>query len=375
MAVGTDAGLLEKEPLQSFMKHQILWRYGMAFTHKLSQGSTSPVVLVDGYAGNGRYSDGTPASAELLIRAAVSAKPGTTYVELVEKDRPFCGQLSELVKEYEASSRRSGWATVSQGKVEQHLPEILQRAKDKHLFLFLDPCGAGLSLKQLSELHRRTPRSWPRTEILLNFNADLGRRVAANAINAERDSVLDDICGGDWWRDAVKQGRLASPDDWEVALRLLVAGYVAKLEEAMPGSRVTAVPVRKRYTNQPVFYLIHTTMSGFGLWEISDAIARATRKWREEHDLRETGGQPSLFAPLDEVDSIAEGKAQVRSNLLNLARQRSFRLADASQQVLEGALGVVTGSEVGDVARAMEKAKEIRLQRHRKPEHYEVHPI
>ncbi|HEY5473622.1 MAG TPA: three-Cys-motif partner protein TcmP [Candidatus Limnocylindrales bacterium] len=357
------------------MKHKILRRYGMAFTHKLSQGSAPPVVLVDGYAGTGRYPDGTPASAELLIRAAVSAKPSTTYVELVEKEGPYCRQLAELVKEYERGSGRIGWAIVSQGKVEQYLPEILRRAAGKHLFLFLDPCGAGLSFRQVVELHRRTPRGWPRTEVLLNFNGDLGRRVAANAINAERDSVLDDICGGGWWRDAVKKGRLESPDDWEIALQLLVDGYVARLEKAMPGYMVTAVPVKKRYTNQPVFYLIHTTMSGFGLWEISDAIARATREWREEHDLRETGGQASLFAPPDEVVSIGEGKIRVRSNLLGLVGQRSFRLADCSRQVLDGALGVVTGSEVGEIARKMEKAKEIRLQRDKKPERYVVHPM
>ena len=377
MATGTDAGLLdESEPLQSFMKHLVLRRYGMVFTQKLSRGTNVPVVLVDGYAGRGRYDDGTPASAELLIQAAIAAEPGTTLVELVEPNEEFCDRLEALIDEYEWSSGRTGWGRVSRGKVEDHLPAILARASNKHLFLFLDPGVAGLSFNQIVKLHRRAAGNWPRTEVLLNFNGGLGRRVAANALGSDRDSVLDSVCGGGWWRDSVKQGRAASPDDWEMALQYLVNGYTAKLEQAMQGSMVTAVPVRKRYTNQPVFYLIHTTRSGVGLWEMSDAIARATREWREEHDLREASGQMALFSPLDEVASIDEAKERVRQNLLGLTRQLgTFQLADEAARVLAGALGIVKGSEVGAIARALDDEHQIRLQRDKKPEKYVVQPV
>jgi len=377
MATGTRAGLLDdREPLQSFMKHRVLSTYGMVFTQKLSQGTDLPVVLVDGYAGRGRYGDGTPASAELLLKAAIADKLRKTTVELVEKNVEFCAELRRIGAEYRCHGR--GVAHISEGGVEDHLDSILQRAVNSHLFLFLDPCGAGLSFEQLVGLHRRHPQDWPRTEVLLNFNGDLGRRVAAAALGSERDSVLDAVCGGGWWRQSVQKGRTRSPDDWEGALSQLVADYVAHLEQAMPGRMITAVPVKRKYTNQPVFYLVHTTTSGHGLWEISNSIARATRAWRDENELREMGPQGSLFDPPDVVSSMADAKSRVSENLVALSKSTGgYRIVDKARPVLDGALGVLTDAEVGRVARDLAAAQppRIGLEKASRPAHYVVQPV
>lgn len=364
MAAGTDAGLLEDEPLQSFMKHRLLKRYGMVFTHKLSRGTGKiPVTLVDGYAGTGRYPDGKPASAELMIQSAAAAEPGSALVELVEAKAEFVPNLTGLATEYETRAGRTGWITVSHGNVERHLDAILARASNNHLFFFLDPCGAGLSFDQVVALHRRANGTWPRTEILLNFNGDLGRRVAANASRRQGDSVLDKVCGP-WWRDSVSKGRDDDPNSWEGALKSLVGDYIKHLFDALPGTSVMSIPVRRKYTNQPIFYLVHTTSSGHGVWVMSDAVARATTEWRDEHDLQANHGQGSLFAPDDVVESFESAKQQVRANLLAIAASGGSRgrLPEDLRVLQGGVVGALTDTEIARVARTLAAEGLIRIE-------------
>jgi len=370
--------LLEEEPLQSFMKHQVLKRYGMVFTQKLSRGGQRlPVVLVDGYAGTGRYKDGTPASSEILLQAAVAAEPGSTFVELVEPDEAFQPSLNQVADEYRCLvAGNPAFVTVSQGTVQQHLPAILRRASGRHLFLFLDPCGAGLSFDEMVQLHGRDGGGWPRTEILLNFSGHLVRRVGAKALKTTAPSVLDRVCGGPWWRDSLTSGRALDDSTWEAALSVLVRDYVDHLANALPGSTVMAVPVKKKYTGQPVFYLVHTTTSGYGLWAMSDAVARATRVWREEHDLRENHGQGSLFDPEDVVTSFEDASERVRQNLLRAAGGTGSgrRLPEIAGDVLDDAVGALTETDIARIVRDLD-GKQLRLDRGKKPDQYRIYPL
>ena len=65
MATGTSAGLLDSsDHAQSVFKHAIIRQYMRPFL--AMTGSTSEqgrVVVMDGFAGRGRYPDGAPASA------------------------------------------------------------------------------------------------------------------------------------------------------------------------------------------------------------------------------------------------------------------------------------------------------------------------
>lgn len=71
LATGTAAGLLDSsDHAQSIFKHAIIRRYVLPFL--AMTGSTSDegrAVVMDGFAGRGRYADGTPGSAELIMQA------------------------------------------------------------------------------------------------------------------------------------------------------------------------------------------------------------------------------------------------------------------------------------------------------------------
>jgi len=361
--------LLEEEAIQSFLKHRVLGRYTIAFTQKLAR--SAPVTLVDGYAGNGRDESGKPGSAELLLMAAAAAPSGSTQVELVEKDDKTRSELLQVVGHYPSSLAR-----VSGGTVESNLPEILSRAQRRALFLFLDPCGAGLTFQQVCLLAQRAP-SWPPTEILLNFNGDLGRRVAANAITRETSSVLDMVCGS-WWRESIQRGRSKSTASWETALHELVYDYVEQLAAAIPDSSVMAIPVRKRPTGQPVFYLVHITRSPHGTWVMSDAVARSMREWRSESEVLDLKGQASLFEPVDVLADYQDARERIARNLTTISQGPSagLELRLVASQVLDGAIGVLSDTEINQIARDLNDAQVLRLAKKGKGTRtYAVYPV
>ncbi|SHZ66849.1 Uncharacterised protein [Mycobacteroides abscessus subsp. abscessus] len=173
MAKGTSAGLLDEARSQSVFKHAILQSYlprFAAMTGKWAQGNR--VVLLDGFAGRGRYPDGKPASGEQMLLAARKIQR-TTHVEvmLVEREHKDFLTLSDVAAEY---SRLGITAEAFHGEVENYLDEVVHRATGVPLFLFLDPCGANVQYEAITKTlsqDRRLRR--PATEALMNISADL----------------------------------------------------------------------------------------------------------------------------------------------------------------------------------------------------------
>jgi three-Cys-motif partner protein len=65
--------------LPSVFKHDLIRRYLPIFAGKTGSRAGG-VVYLDGYAGRGRYEDGKPASAELILQIAENqAKRGVQY--------------------------------------------------------------------------------------------------------------------------------------------------------------------------------------------------------------------------------------------------------------------------------------------------------
>ena len=381
VAVGPDAGLLEgSEPLQSYMKHKLLKRYVLVFTHKLTRGTGLGVTLVDGYAGRPGYEDGTPGSSDLLIDTALSAE--TANVELVEKKPEFVHEqrdaLARRAEEYPGILDR---IAVYEGNVEQHLSELLRRNQSRHLFLFLDPCGAGLSFEQVVQLLTSLGGSFgAKTEILLNFNASLVRRVVGywmkrdTADGTADRSVLNAVCGGSWWIDAARRGRERDASTWEAALEEVVAEYVHRLSMAVKGSIIGSVPVRARVTNQPVFYLIFATSSPIGVWAFNNAVAFATREWRDECEKRDPVLQPSLVDVVQAEEDEQRARQRLRENVVKLLEQYHTLspIRDYSPWLIDGLGGALKESEIGQELRVMAQEGLISLEKKKKVELYSV---
>ncbi|MGW5852356.1 three-Cys-motif partner protein TcmP [Streptomyces sp. NPDC055254] len=188
------------------LKHAILDKYVVPFASKV--GKYAPdgrVVYLDGYAGPGRYDDGTPGSPALILESAAAISDFRKLdCYFIEKNRKNYQSLSSLV----AEAREQGLAAHAlQGRAERHLDHVLEAAQGSPLFAFLDPFGLGITFEALTQRIFGSRRGGQPTEVLLNFNANAVRRIGG-LLTSKKDTpgkpatlkALDDACGGDWWQ-------------------------------------------------------------------------------------------------------------------------------------------------------------------------------
>jgi three-Cys-motif partner protein len=268
MATGTDAGLLDGPRPQSVYKHGILEQYVIRFaTMTASRLTPKRAVLFDGFAGRGRFNTGQAGSAEHMMLAAQKVK-ATTRIDLllVEKARDDFESLDKVADEYRA---RGISIDSHHGNCGDRLDDAVKLAAGASLFVFLDPCGAVLPMDQIKNLLRKRG-SWPRSEVLLNFNADLIRRAGGQL----KKGLLD--LGG--VAKALRAHEAAGGQNWETAAEEVAHEYARRL---VAGTRYGGVvaPVRRQVHHQPVYYLIFLTQDPHGHWVFGVAAAKAREKW------------------------------------------------------------------------------------------------
>lgn len=281
MATGTDAGLLDSPKPQSVYKHGILEQYVIRFaTMTASRLTPKRAVLFDGFAGRGRFDTGQAGSAEHMMLAAQKVK-ATTKIDLllVEKARDDYESLDKVADEYRA---RGISIDSHHGDCGDRLDDVVKLAAGASLFVFLDPCGAVLPMEKINGLLRKRG-AWPRTEVLLNFNADLIRRAGGQLKKGQLDlggvAKADAVCGGEWWREvALRAHEASSGQNWQSAAEEVAHEYARRL---VAGTRYGGVvaPVRRQVHHQPVYYLIFLTQDPHGHWVFGVAAAKAREKW------------------------------------------------------------------------------------------------
>jgi three-Cys-motif partner protein len=377
MATGTSAGLLDSsDHAQSIFKHAIIRHYMPPFL--AMTGSTSQnrrVVVIDGFAGRGRYPDGTPASAELIMRA-VRGLQGTRTVAtfFVESDRKQYRVLDAVVSEYAAQGLE---AKALPGSADDHLDAVIEAAKGIPLFLFLDPCGALLPFRRLAQTVGAARRgTQPPTEMLLNFSADFTRRAAGQlaAGHTEEAGVarLDTTCGGPWWRAvAMEAWRSSAAGTFEHAAEAVVAGYAQRLARAGSMLHVT-VPVRRHLRYQPVYHLVFLTRSSYGLWVFAGALGKARQAWLQsigKLDDDKDGSQTALWTTSESMHQLIDSEKRlaqdvIQENLRRLVRSiGAFKLVDRAPEVFGPTYGVATEGTVAAAARALTASGELAIRR------------
>ncbi|MCX4561689.1 three-Cys-motif partner protein TcmP [Streptomyces phaeochromogenes] len=206
MSSGTTGGYWQGKALPSVLKHELLRRCippfgGMTGTQVLDRR----VVYLGGYAGEGRYANGEPGSAEIALRVASYYRSRGLNLScfFVERKAKSFERLQQVPRGYQA---RSVNAQAHQGEVDDVLDDVVQRALGLPLFLFLNPCGLCLPMDRLADvLARRRPQRRPATELLMNFSTMAVRRLGGhvNSPKGNEKSLerFDAACGGRWRRE------------------------------------------------------------------------------------------------------------------------------------------------------------------------------
>jgi len=353
------------------LKHAIIDQYATPFASKT--GSTSfgnRVAFIDGYAGPGRYEDGEQGSGSMLLQKAqeMAHFPRRIECHFVEQDPTTVARLRKVV----AAEGDGITVTVSDGDISEHLPALLEAAKDVPLFTYLDPCGLIIPLDEVVTIFDRpSGLGAPATEVLINLSASL-RRFAGmlTSPNPVEGSLkrMDAVCGGDWWRATWLEkcpNKAASEDDKIAAEEAVVNGYAAKLRERIGGAGTWVIDVRPRADLKPLYYLIFATRHIDGMLTFGESASLGLQRWRKYH--AELAADGTLFGDGAWEENWKREEAALKTQwiddiaarlVVELAKGEAFRIIDRADEVVGDLIGVARGLHLrGAIKKALAEGK------------------
>ena len=184
--------------------------------------------------------------------------------------------------------------------------------------------------------------------------------LRAGADDEKTFGLLDRAFGGDWWRGEFLAA--AADGDPSGAAEHLARSYQRRTA-SLTGCRSWLVPVRRRPTHRPVYYLLYFTRHSDGVWAFGEALSTAQREWRRVWPLTDQAtrtaselesGQTSLI-PLEELlddDGVekrleAEWVQIIATNLEELqSTHGAFRVGEHQLQVYGTTLGLAREKHV-----------------------------
>ena len=333
----------ESKKAAAVLKHAVLDAYIEPFAMKT--GSTSAggrVAFIDGYAGEGRYADGSDGSPALVLaKAKKIARQRQLECFFVEDDMRNYEQLASLVD----SEGDNCVVCILFGDVEQHLQGLITRTRGIPLLVFLDPFGLMLPMDRVLEIFSRPGGlGSPATEVLINFSAVALRRIAGHLASQTPSrgtlAQMDAVCGGDWWRETWS----SHMPDSTAAEAAVVQGYARRLKTAAKSGCWTA-DIRNKAGHKPVYYLVFLSRHPHGLVLFGDALSRGTEKWRRAAvapmDMRDGLFDPEVLFQESEDALASQWVDAITENLRSLlAGGKAFKPVDKYSEVYGDTAGL-----------------------------------
>lgn len=260
------------------LKHGLLRRYAVYFAGKAGSRTGGRVAFVDGYAGPGRYDDGSAASPVLFAQAAEHTRTfeRTAACFFVEADP---GHAVALKSEFAGSDN----VTVIEGQFGDHAHEVIARAAGHATLVFVDPFSLGIDAGLLGEILALSSPEQP-IDIIYHFSDSALARLAERVVQASDDervehlaAQIDGLLAGADWREEFLQKE--DQRSFEVAARLArtFAHEVAKAS----GARTITIDVRQRPGHLPIYSLCLFSKHSRAVWDFMDMAGGAHVDWIE----------------------------------------------------------------------------------------------
>jgi three-Cys-motif partner protein len=262
---------------QAVLKHGVLVRYATYFAGRAGLATGGRVAFIDGFAGEGRYEDGSPGSPLLLASRAPRA-------ELLGRD------IKLAFVEYDDGRRTKLAASLAENDFEPDqllgarfqdvIDDLLTRYDRRAVLLFVDPFGLAMDRDSLVRILRRSSFRQP-LDVLYHFSlstvARMGRAAVSTARTAEHNASLLDAALGplDW-----SQYFEGATDPGEATLAAIdVARAFGKSIRQTTGLRSTAVQVRQRPSQLPKYLLMLFSSNAQAHWDFADQASMAHVDW------------------------------------------------------------------------------------------------
>ena len=267
----------EKKPWSKY-KDLILDYYLKPYLAKVNK-LKKPILIVDCFAGPGRFQDGEPGSPLIISeRLQEIQKRGAKVQGLYIEKNPI------LYKLLETNTHNLPILAITRlGDFREHLDEIADLAKTHTVFVYLDPIKPNELLFDDMESIYAQLKGGVSVETLINFmSASFIRAVGGleknliinGALQTSHQSVIDwnKIAGGIYWQQIVF-GYGASKKDRATRL---ADGYTSELRRWFDW--VINFPIRARYDHKPKYHLVFGSGHPDGIELMNRAMVKARRE-------------------------------------------------------------------------------------------------
>lgn len=273
-----------------------------------------PILIVDCFAGRGRFEDGSPGSPLIIAEAVRRWRDQNMPVSArcTEADPENFTALQEALQEHQA------YVQTACGTFDETLPDLEREAKQNTVFLYVDPYTVkGLRFDRMQRVYDQIRASSSSVEVLMNFNVAIFMRWALAAVKRwaelpDRDAFesmaddpdervereeLSEIAGGDYW--------IKIAEDPSLDFNEKLGRFLNEYTQRMLGSfrYVTRFSIKAKYDHAvPKYVMIFATRHRDGVRLMNDFMCQARRDFVREYVTSKVG-QPTLFdlTPAEEI--------------------------------------------------------------------------
>lgn len=338
---------------QAVLKHGVLIRYAHYFAGRAGSATQGRVAFIDGYAGEGRYQDGSPGSPLLLASQATRAQVFGRDVKLafVERDADRRHEVRQSLAEAAIEPDQ-----LLGGDLDDVVDALLDRYTRHAVLVFVDPFGLAVDRSTLERVLRRRSPQQP-IDVLYHFSlstvARMGRAAVVEGPTSHHNAgQLDAALGVIGWREDFER---ATAPNAPTEAALAVARRFGESVRHATGIQSTGVSVRQRPGQLPKYLLMLFSANQKAHWDFADQASKAYVDWlyhcdREDYEAnvrsREEQGLIELFASpepnMKDIDDQLrrDAAAYLPGHLAEVLRRRGpLRPVDAVEDVYGDMMG------------------------------------
>jgi three-Cys-motif partner protein len=249
-------------------KHTILRKYLDAWIPILGGGryARDDLVLIDAFAGPGRYTAGEDGSPILMLKALLEHRgeiSAALHYYFIEENEARVAHLASEVGALTTPSSIS--VEVIHGSFDVEFPALLDRVRSRFgglppTFAFIDPFGASDLPVALS-----TPLlDVPRCEVLVYFPASYLARFGEQP---EFAPIMESVFGGGDWHAAFAPGVT-----FEARQRMLLDLFMEELRKRVPYVRAFGITPTHEAGGNTYYLVFGTANADQGLRKMKDAM-------------------------------------------------------------------------------------------------------
>jgi three-Cys-motif partner protein len=296
------------------------------------------ILIVDGFAGPGRFGDGSEGSPLIICHAVNEYVHGRAATSCIfsDTDATHRAALAENLAPY----IQSGLCSEPYGSCEEALTQALKLGSQSTIFFYLDPYGIkDLEFEMVRQIYGRDPKR--STEVLINFSFRTFMRMSGNwdyadsaseisaKVKQGKTETLNRVMGGDYWLPIITDSTLGPLEREEAVMK----AYLARVREYF--SYAYAIPVKERTDEEqgiPVdqlarYHLIFATRHARAMLYMNDVARNALEPYLRAF-------RDGLLFDFTPERYQAVGRDRVKNAIVSAVRETPLRRPEIYERVI-----------------------------------------